>query len=1060
MKPSQAVLVVLLVAGMVVPAGPVAAQTAPEGVTFVESDIGEDTRWSSQGGPYRITQDVTVASGATLTLSAGTDVQLAEDVTLTVAGSLVADGTEARPVNVTMTPGAPAGVRWGTIRYAGDGDSELTLRNASVRGGTDAITVTANSRSVAVIDSTLGNHAGSALRVTETRRAPPITVRDSTVRDVGGHALEVTPGFGALGRVHLTPRSDAASDSTTHRLSVAPGTPTTTDEIRIDYDDHGDLSNAGFRDLVVHTDSDGVPERRLNAMVSRVEGEGDSLTLHLERDVNVGGDSRVVVEYDGVRNPDTRGIYPVSVGFDRDNVSQLPSGVVAPLNVGGVTDAYVDVRPDGATEVPSLTVRDSTFEGVNGSAVFVAADRVAATWVSANRIASTAGAGVAFHARELDASLRANDISVGDAGVAVSHRNSITLDAFDNRVTDSEAGIRIRQSGPRSAGDVRPTLGRNEFAGNERYGVEIWSETATLKRFGVNENDLADNGWGGVVLESPRVTNGTVSENRVLGNGGDGVRVEAQSLRGVTAADNTVRDNGGAGIDVSTRLSARRLAVTDNRVRDGGGHAVSVRTGLVAHRTHVGENRLSNNAGAGVLVSSPVTHGGALNVTNNTVAANAYGVVVEGALRATLADNEVVFNTNEEGETDALPAEPGTGVWLGEGAAGAVLERGNATESLDDLVADPDVDAQLSRTALDGNTVVVLRTDRRSEVHNGYPGALSVREVSEGIPTGIALSADGPESPGPTLVRNDVYGGTDALVVDIDTLVNASTSARIVIDQMRTVHAEQNYWGAASGPRHTSILPGGEGGPVVTEHGWVDFVPFAAERFGEPYERPDPRLDAPASALPGRTVTVSGANSSAAASYEFSVDAADVQRDGSRLSFTMPNRSVTVELAVEGRLGIDSAAPATATVERASPNASASAPANETTNGTATNETTNGTATGTAVSAGGAEASFLRSLIAAGPSPAGGNTPLVGGVLGAIPSLAGFGLGVYGVTLSRRNRKPPVSVFTVQGLVISGVLVWMVAGLLTDPFLLRIGVGAALVWMALTAAAYVALRFR
>jgi|GEM_PF-5385378 len=1036
MQSTRAALLVFLVAGLVVPvSAPAMAQADAEAPTFVESNIDTDTAWTADGGPYRVTRDVTVAPGATLRVSSGTEVQLAEDVTITVKGSLIANGRDGSPVTVRMTPGAPADIRWDSIRYAGQRGSELTLRGTTLRDGTNAVTVASARGRITVEDSVFRNHSESALRVVQGAETPRITLRRSTVRDIDGHALRLTPGFGAAGPVRVTADTSSRGARSTHALSFVPGTPMTTDEIHVDYGDHGDVTDADLRALRVHTDRDGQSVRDLTPLVSSVERRDNTLVFHLENEITVAGNSRLDLRYGGVRNPETAGVYPVALRFERDNVSQLPGDVVARLAIGGVSGEYVDVRPEGPTRVSSLTVEESTFADVNGSAVFVAADRVAETRVSGTLISSTTGAGVSFRARELDGELRDNTVSVGQAGVALSVRDSATLVASGNRITGSESGIRLRQSGLGFGGVLEATLRGNVLSGNERHGVSLRGESATLSGFRIENNIVANNGESGVAIAPQYVDGGVVVANEIRHNGGDGIRFDSYSHRDTRIADNTLTANTGDGIDLSTLFSARNVVLRDNRVQDGGGHGVRLRTELLAHNARIEENLLSNNAGAGVLVSSPITHGGRVNVTNNTVAANAYGVLVEGALRATVSGNDVVFNTNPQGAVPVPGVRPGTGVWVTEGSAGAILDR-SATESIADLIADPTVDPPLSTTTITTNTAVVFRTDRPSAIRRGTSGALSAWRTTEDIPTGIALST-GPEAPGPALRENDVYGHSDGLVVDIARLVDASTSARIVVDQLRTVRAERNYWGAPTGPYHTSILPSGAGNPVVTAHGWVDFVPFATNASGPTYARPEARLDAPASALPGRTVTLSGANStsnsSSVGTYRFTVGSNE-SRSGSvpRRTFTMPNESVTVRLAVEDRLGIESADAATATITPAPPE-STSEPDSETT-------TTNGSTT---------------------PSSQEdeGGISLVG-LLGAIPSVVGFGLGTYGFVLSLLRRQPPISGFTVQALVISGVLIWTVAGLLTDPFLLRLGVGTALVWTAATGVAYATLKSR
>ena len=100
------VVVILVVSSLLAPAA--TAATTSSDVTFVESAITTDTTWTPTDGPYRIVQDLEIASGATLTVKPGTRIELAENITVTVSGSLHTKGTTASPVLITRTDGGPS----------------------------------------------------------------------------------------------------------------------------------------------------------------------------------------------------------------------------------------------------------------------------------------------------------------------------------------------------------------------------------------------------------------------------------------------------------------------------------------------------------------------------------------------------------------------------------------------------------------------------------------------------------------------------------------------------------------------------------------------------------------------------------------------------------------------------------------------------------------------------------------------------------------------------------------------------------------------------------------
>jgi len=86
-------------------------------------DITTDTLWS---GDIRVTESVTVLDGATLTIEAGTTVELPADAIIRVEGRIVAEGTSDRPILFTRYDHDAGSGRWGKIRLSdADGVNRL-----------------------------------------------------------------------------------------------------------------------------------------------------------------------------------------------------------------------------------------------------------------------------------------------------------------------------------------------------------------------------------------------------------------------------------------------------------------------------------------------------------------------------------------------------------------------------------------------------------------------------------------------------------------------------------------------------------------------------------------------------------------------------------------------------------------------------------------------------------------------------------------------------------------------------------------------------------------------
>ena len=126
----------------------------------VAGTLPGDAIWSPGGGPYLVSNNVTVLAGDTLTIQPGTTVYFGQDASLIINGGLLAEGTDSQRIRLTRAPGTTD--TWNGIRFADNAEGRIAYADIEFAAAGDPITalnsvisidhVTFNNTSRTVID--------------------------------------------------------------------------------------------------------------------------------------------------------------------------------------------------------------------------------------------------------------------------------------------------------------------------------------------------------------------------------------------------------------------------------------------------------------------------------------------------------------------------------------------------------------------------------------------------------------------------------------------------------------------------------------------------------------------------------------------------------------------------------------------------------------------------------------------------------------------------------------------------------------------------------------------
>jgi hypothetical protein len=150
------------------------------GQTTAVTGILGDTVWTPGGGPYRVTGSVTVPAGKTLTIEPGTTVFVNGGLSISIAGKLIARGSEYGRLRFTRYPGS---TNWKGIKFNAT-TQENVLAYADIEYGDNDVQCILIDNSQLLIDRiTVLNSNIQHLQINN----PKVIIRHSVFCDVGPH---------------------------------------------------------------------------------------------------------------------------------------------------------------------------------------------------------------------------------------------------------------------------------------------------------------------------------------------------------------------------------------------------------------------------------------------------------------------------------------------------------------------------------------------------------------------------------------------------------------------------------------------------------------------------------------------------------------------------------------------------------------------------------------------------------------------------------------------------------------------------------------------------------
>ena len=202
------------------------------GPTNVCGTISTNTTWTADQSPYKVTCNITVNPGVTLTLGPGTIIKpVSSSISLIINGALISLGTVSSPVYFTSlkddsvggdTNGdgsatSPAKGDWGNITVNSGGIINLDHTMVEYSGGSGTIYASGNVQAT-IQSSTIAYGSGNGISLSSSSS----TVTQLTLADsmVAGNAYTGISSSGSSGSSNITITGSSITNNGTNGISI------------------------------------------------------------------------------------------------------------------------------------------------------------------------------------------------------------------------------------------------------------------------------------------------------------------------------------------------------------------------------------------------------------------------------------------------------------------------------------------------------------------------------------------------------------------------------------------------------------------------------------------------------------------------------------------------------------------------------------------------------------------------------------------------------------------------------------------------------------------------